>query len=85
MKLTLVSHWRLWWRRWSTWLAGLAGALVTTLIADPNALLALNAWVAGDKRALVAAGAGLLVASVPIVVTHICQPKLKEKIHGEGQ
>jgi len=79
MKITLVSHWRLWWRRWSTWLATLAGALVTTLIADPHALLAVNAWVAGDRRGLIAALAGLATIAVPVLVTQLRQAKLEEK------
>ena len=83
MKLTLVAHWRLWWRRWSTWLAGLVGALVATLLADSNAMMAVNAWVSGDDRRMIAALVGLAVASVPVIVTHIAQPKLQEKIDGD--
>ncbi|TCM40114.1 hypothetical protein [Novosphingobium sp. ST904] len=82
MKLTLVAHWRLWWRRWSTWLAGVWGALVTLVLSDPQALAAVGRLLPERHRPLWAIGVGLLTWAAPVILTQIRQPRLERKRNG---
>lgn len=79
----LVDHWRLWWRRWSTWLAGLFALAAGTITANPGLLLGLIGYFPADLRGFVAGAVAVLCFAVPVLVTHLRQPKLKEKRDGE--
>lgn len=81
--IELVSHWRMWWRRWSTWLAGLFAALVAAVMANPGLLVGLVQFFPDEWRGFFAGATAVLVFVVPVLVTHLRQPKLKEKIDAE--
>ena len=77
--IELVSHARLWWRRWSTWLAGVFAALVGTVLANPGLLVGLVSNLPSEWRGFAAGATAVLVFVVPVLVTHVRQPALKGK------
>lgn len=77
--IELVSHARLWWRRWSTWLAGVFAALVGTVMANPGLLVGLVSNFPAQWRGFAAGATAVLVFVVPVLVTHVRQPSLKGK------
>lgn len=84
--MKLVAHWRLWWRRWSTWAAQFNAALVTTLIAKSGMLFGFVGFlpfVPGHLRGFAAGALAVLIflfmAVVPVLIAHIRQDSLKEK------
>jgi len=80
----LVSHWRLWWWRWSTWLAGLNAALWANLTAKSGLLLGFIPFLPANWRG-VAVGATFAIAFiVPVLVVHIRQAKLAEAANEPG-
>lgn len=79
MKLQFVAHCRLWWKRWSTWLAGLFALIVGTLTADPSLLLAVISYLPERWRLIASVGVALLVFVVPVLVANLRQPKLVEQ------
>lgn len=80
----LVSHWRLWWRRWSTWLAGLNAALWANLTAKSGLLLGFIPFLPANWRG-VAVGATFAIAFiVPVLVVHLRQAKLAEAANEPG-
>lgn len=85
MKPTLVSHWNLWWRRWSTWLAALYAAATASVVAYPTLFLGLVGFFPVGWRGFVAGACFILVFAVPVLVTHLRQPKLKAKIDASRQ
>lgn len=79
MKLQFVAHCRLWWKRWSTWLAGLFALVVGTLTADPGILLAVVSYLPERWRLIASIGVALLVFVVPVLVANLRQTKLVEQ------
>lgn len=79
MKLQFVTHCRLWWKRWSTWLAGLFALIVGTLTADPGILLAVVSYLPERWRLIASIGVALLVFVVPVLVANLRQTKLVEQ------
>lgn len=77
--MKLVQHWRLWYRRQSTWLAGLFAAASAAFFANPGMLLGLVNFVPRDLRGFAAGVVFMLCFGIPILVNHISQPKLAEK------
>lgn len=77
--IRLVSHWRLWWRRWSTWLAGIFALIVGTVTANPGLLIGLLGFFPREFRGFLAGAVAVLVFIVPVLVTQMRQPKLAEK------
>ncbi|MCT2398540.1 hypothetical protein [Novosphingobium mangrovi (ex Huang et al. 2023)] len=82
MKLTLVSHWRLWWRRWSTWLAAGYAAVSAVIFAHPGLFLSLLGMFPGNARYFAAGGLFVLLLIVPVLAVNVRQAKLQEKRDG---
>ena len=81
-KWELVDDWRLWWRKWSTLFSGLNAAAWTYVTAHTGLLLGFIPFLPGDWRGF---GAGMVFAiafPIPILVAHVRQRKLREKLHG---
>jgi hypothetical protein len=78
--MKLVAHWRLWWRRWSTWLAGAFATVTGLVVANPGLLLGLINYVPDHARGFIAGAVAVLVFLVPVLVAHLRQPKLKDKV-----
>lgn len=76
--MKFVNDARLWWRRWSTWLAAFAAAVAAGMVASPSLLVGLVAFVPGEWRPFLAGAVFVLVFIVPVLVTHLKQPKLEE-------
>lgn len=77
--MKFVDDARLWWRKWSTWLAAGAGAVAATVTANPSLLLGLIAYVPANARGVAAGAIGVLVFVVPVLLTHIKQERLDAK------
>lgn len=82
--MKFVNDARLWWRRWSTWLAAVAAAGAAAITAAPTLLLGLLVYVPAGWRGVLAGAIGALVFIVPVLVTHLKQPKLERLRDGEA-
>lgn len=76
--MKLIHDWRLWWRRWTTWLAALAGGLAASIVASPSLLLGLVAFAPEHLRGALAAIVGLLVFAAPVLIANLKQDKLDD-------
>ena len=86
MKLKLVSHWRLWWRRWSTWGSAFNSALVTALLAKSGVLFSFVPFLyfipqgaRGFAAGALAALLFFLIFIAPVLLVNLRQPGLAEK------
>lgn len=79
MKLRLVSHWRLWYRRWSVWLSALNGFFVTYVFSQPILVVGLLGFSPDGWILPLAVGLGFAAFILPVIVMHVQQPKLKAK------
>ncbi len=77
--MRLVAHWRLWWRRASSWLAFVNGLLTYYVFSQPILVVGLLGFSPGEWLVPLAVGAALLAFGLPILVANISQPKLAEK------
>lgn len=75
----LIADWRLWWRRWSTWLAAVAAGIATAMVASPSMLLGLVGFFPAEWRPFLAGATFAIVFIVPVLVTNLKQKKLEEK------
>lgn len=85
MSIQLVAHWRLWWRRWSTWLASIPALIAGYLTAYPNELRGLVAYVPDEWRPVASILVSLLVFAVPVIVANLRQAKLVEARNDLGK
>lgn len=76
----LIAHWRLWWRRASTWLAALNGLFVAYVFSQPVLVIGLLGFAPGEWLVPLAILAALLAFGLPVLVAQISQPKLAAKI-----
>lgn len=77
--MQLIAHWRLWWRRASTWLAALNGLFVAYVFSQPILVIGLIGFAPGEYALPLAAVAGIAAFGLPVVVAQISQPKLAAK------
>ena len=77
--MRFIAHWRLWWRRWSTWLAGLFAAATAAIVAYPSLLLGLMSFFPDDYRGFFAGAVFVIVFAVPVLVGQLSQKKLVQK------
>lgn len=75
----LVPHWRLWWRRWSTWGAAANAALWATLTGQSGLLLGFLPFLPVHWHIPMAALVFVLAFILPVVLAHLKQPKLEAK------
>ena len=78
--MRLIAHWRLWWRRASTWLAALNALFVAYVFSQPVLVVGLIGFAPGEWIVPIAAVAALLAFGLPVLVAQISQPKLAAKI-----
>lgn len=77
--MKLISHWRLWWRRASTWLAALNALFVAYVFSQPVLVVGLIGFAPGEWIVPIAVVAALLAFGLPVLVAQIKQPRLAEK------
>lgn len=82
--MQFIDEARHWWRRWSTWLAAVAAAVAAAITAAPTLLLGLMVYVPAGWRGVLAGAIGALVFIVPVLITHLKQPKLERLRDGEA-
>jgi hypothetical protein len=81
--MKLVQHWRLWWRRWSTWLAAINAIFVGHVFTQPILVVGLIGVAPGKWTIPLAVVTALLAFGLPVLVAHLSQPKLKAKCDAE--
>ena len=74
--MKLVAEWRLWWRKWTTWLAAMAAGVAASLVAAPTMVLGFIAFIPDGMRAFAAGAVAVLVFVVPVLIANIKQGKL---------
>jgi hypothetical protein len=79
----LVPDAGLWWRRWSTWLAALAGGVAAAMVAAPGMLIGLIGFFPAGARPFLAGAAFAICFIVPVLVRHLRQGGGKENDHAE--
>lgn len=80
--MKLIAEWRLWWRRWSTWLAAAAAGIATAMVASPALLVGLVGFFPAAWRPFLAGATFAVVFIVPVLVAQLKQKKLAEKRDG---
>lgn len=85
MKLQFVAHCRLWWKRWSTWLAGLFALIVGYFTAYPGQLIGLVAYVPEQWRPIASVAVSFTVFVVPVIINNLRQTKLMEARNDLGK
>ena len=66
--MKLIAHWRLWWRRASTWLAALNALFVAYVFSQPVLVVGLIGFAPGEWIVPIAAVAALLAFGLPVLV-----------------
>ena len=79
LKWELVDDWRLWWRKWSTWLAAGNAALWAQITQSTGQLLGFAFYLPQSIRPVVVIALFLVGWAIPVLVAHIRQCKLGEK------
>jgi hypothetical protein len=82
--MEFINGARLWWRRWSTWLAAAFAAVVATVTASPSLFLGLLAIFPGNWRYALAGALFVLCLGLPVLTVSLKQKKLEETRNGEG-
>ena len=83
--MKLIASWRLWWRRWSTWLAALAAGIASAIVASPGLLVSLVGFVPADWRPFLAGATFVIVFVVPVLIAQLKQHKLEERADGKAK
>lgn len=79
--MEMVQNWRkMWWRRWSTWLAAVNSIFVGYVFSQPVLVIGLIGFAPGKLMLPLAAGAAFFAFVLPVIVTHVAQPKMRAKI-----
>lgn len=81
--MKLIAECRHWWTLWSVRLAALAGVLAASIMASPQLLLGLIAFVPEGWRTPAAILTGVVTFIIPTLVRVAQQPKLQEKRDAE--
>lgn len=76
--IRLIDNWaKIWWRKWSTWLALLYAAVTTAIAWNPGFLLGLLAYFPGDYRAFLCGALFIICFAVPVAVAMMKQKNLQ--------
>lgn len=68
------------WRKWSTWFAGLNAAILAVITANTGALLGFIGFIPQRYQIPAVAFVFVIGWTLPIVITHVQQPKLRQKV-----
>lgn len=77
--MRLIEDARLWWRRWSTWLAAAFATVVATVTATPSLFVGLLTLFPGNWRYALAGALFVLCLGLPVLTVNLRQRKLEEK------
>lgn len=79
--MKLIAHWQhMWFRRVSTWLAALNAIFVGYVFSQPVLVIGMIGFAPDGWILPLAAGASLLAFVLPVVVTHVAQPRMQAKV-----
>jgi len=82
--MNLIENWgMIWWRRWSTWLAGLNALFVTYVFSQPILVVGLLGFSPEGWLVPLALFLGLMAFGLPVLVSALAQPKLAAKVEGK--
>lgn len=77
--LRLIENWsKIWWRRWSTWLALLYAAVTAAVAWNPGFLLGLLAYFPGNSRAFICGALFVICFGIPVFTALVKQKNLQE-------
>lgn len=77
--MNLINNWRaIWWRRWSTWLAGLNAVFVGYVFSQPVLVIGLIGFAPAGWIVPLAIIAALAAFALPVLVAQIRQPALDQ-------
>lgn len=76
--MEFINGARLWWRRWSTWLAGLNAALWASITAKSGMLLGFIPFLPPRWQWAGVAATFVITFIAPVLVAQIKQKKLEE-------
>lgn len=82
--MKLIAGWRHWWRRWSTWLAGINAALWATITAQSGLLLGFIPFLPPRWQWAAVVLTFVITFIAPVLVAQIKQKKLEEKRDAEA-
>lgn len=68
------------WRKWSTWFAGLNAALWASLTANTGMLLGFIGFIPQRFQIPAVAFVFVICWALPVIIAHIKQPKLEVKV-----
>lgn len=74
--MTLVENWRVWWKKWSTWLAAFNAALWTFITGHSGMLLGFMPFVRPAYRDYALGAVFAITFILPVLIAQIRQPKL---------
>jgi len=74
----LTIDWPFFWRKWSTWLAGINASLWTYVTAHSGMLLGFVPFVSRSYQGFAAGVVFVLAFIVPVIAVHIKQPAVRE-------
>lgn len=84
--MKMVKNWEYyWWRRFSTWLAALNAIFVGYVFSQPVLVIGLIGFAPDGWILPLAAGASLLAFVLPVVVTHVAQPRMQAKVKAKTE
>lgn len=75
----LVETCNLWYKKWSSWLAGVFAAAITFLWNEPSVFNEITSAMPAELRAKVSPVIFVILAGVPILIAHLKQNNLKKK------
>jgi hypothetical protein len=78
MTLQLVDDWRLFWRRWSTWLSAAYAVATPLMLSNAGTLLGLLGYLPEGIKQFVAGALMVTLFAIPVLVVNLRQPKLEE-------
>lgn len=79
MKFELIDTAGLWWKRWSTWLAGLNATILTVLSANQGMAFNFAAVLPQPWRMFALIGLWIALFGVPVLTAQLKQPNLPVK------
>jgi len=78
MKLQLIDNWaKIWWRRWSTWAAGINASVSAPIIAHQMQIMGLLPYLRGAWQIGAIVVLGLVLIVVPVLISLIPQKNIE--------
>jgi ABC-type uncharacterized transport system permease subunit len=84
MKIELIEDCRSWYKRWSTWLAGVYATVSVYVLANPTLLLGLVDRLPQPWKMLAVGASWSAMVALPILTAQVKQKNLTSKSDGSA-